>query len=39
MGTWITFNVDDNILLRDQRTEVLKTFFDLGGGMIDSSPM
>ena len=39
MGTWITFNVDDNILLRDQRTEVLKTFFDLGGDMIDSSPM
>ena len=39
MGTWITFNVDDNILLRDQRTEVLKTFFDLGGGMINSSPM
>ncbi len=39
MGTWITFNVGDNLSLRDQRTEVLKTFFDLGGGMIDSSPM
>jgi len=39
MGTWITFNVGDNISLRDERTEVLRTFFDLGGGMIDSSPM
>jgi len=39
MGTWVTFNVGDNISLRDQRTDVLKTFFDLGGGMIDSSPM
>lgn len=39
MGTWITFNVGGNIALRDHRTKVLKTFFDLGGGMIDSSPM
>jgi diketogulonate reductase-like aldo/keto reductase len=39
MGTWITFNVGDDITLRDARTEVLRTFFDLGGGMVDSSPM
>lgn len=39
MGTWITFNVGSSLKLRDARTEVLKTFFDLGGGMIDSSPM
>ena len=39
MGTWITFNVGDDPVLRDERTEVLKTFFALGGGMIDSSPM
>lgn len=39
MGTWITFNVGSNTTLRDQRSEVLRTFLDLGGGMIDSSPM
>ncbi|MBO6949904.1 MAG: aldo/keto reductase [Rhodospirillales bacterium] len=39
MGTWITFNVGEDQKLRDQRTEVLKKFFELGGGMIDSSPM
>ena len=39
MGTWITFNVGSNIEARNARTEVLKTFFDLGGGMVDSSPM
>ncbi len=39
MGSWITFNVGEDRALRDQRTEVLRTFFELGGGMIDSSPM
>lgn len=39
MGTWITFNVGGNIEARNARAEVLKTFFDLGGGMVDSSPM
>ncbi len=39
MGTWITFNVGEDQKLRDQRTEVLRTFFEMGGGMIDSSPM
>ncbi|PWQ92129.1 aldo/keto reductase [Leucothrix pacifica] len=39
MGTWITFNVGDDTQARNQRTEVLKTFFDLGGTMVDSSPM
>lgn len=39
MGTWITFNVGNNKALRDARTEVLKKFFEYGGGMIDSSPM
>jgi len=37
MGTWITFDVDGNT--RRQRRQVLQTFFDLGGQMIDSSPM
>jgi len=39
MGTWITFNVGSSTKLRDARTEVLKAFFELGGGMVDSSPM
>lgn len=39
MGTWQTFNVGPNSGERDQRVEVLRRFFELGGGMIDSSPM
>jgi len=39
MGTWITFNVGTDKALRNTRTEVLRAFFEGGGGMIDSSPM
>lgn len=39
MGTWITFNVGEDIALRNQRTEVLKEFVRYGGGMVDCSPM
>jgi diketogulonate reductase-like aldo/keto reductase len=39
MGSWITFNVGEDKELRDQRRQVLQTFFDRGGGVIDSSPM
>ena len=39
MGSWITFNVGESDELRDQRTRVLRAFFEGGGGMIDSSPM
>ncbi|WP_286264101.1 aldo/keto reductase [Thalassotalea atypica] len=39
MGTWITFNVGQDKALRLQRAQVLKTFFELGGQMVDSSPM
>ena len=39
MGTWITFNVGGNETLRRARLEVLKTFFERGGGMVASSPM
>ncbi len=39
MGTWITFNVGEDQVLRDQRVEVLRAFFEAGGGMVDSSPM
>lgn len=39
MGTWITFNVGKLRSLREQRAQVLDTFFRLGGRVIDSSPM
>jgi diketogulonate reductase-like aldo/keto reductase len=39
MGTWRTFNVGGDEVLRDARTQVLKAFFDAGGGMVDNSPM
>ncbi len=39
MGSWITFNVGDNRELRDKRAQVLQTFFDRGGAVVDSSPM
>jgi diketogulonate reductase-like aldo/keto reductase len=39
MGTWQTFNVGRSRELRDARTEVLRAFFEHGGGMIDCSPM
>lgn len=39
MGTWRTFNVGSDPVLRDRRAEVLETFFANGGGMVDNSPM
>ncbi|WP_308367674.1 MULTISPECIES: aldo/keto reductase [unclassified Microbulbifer] len=39
MGTWRTFNVGSDPLLLDARTEVVRAFFQHGGGLIDSSPM
>lgn len=39
LGTWRTFNVGTDPKLLDDRTEVVRTFFELGGGLIDSSPM
>ena len=39
MGSWITFNVGASQKLRDKRSKVLQTFFDMGGGLVDSSPM
>lgn len=39
MGSWISFNVGADRVLRDKRVKVLEAFFDQGGGMIDSSPM
>jgi len=39
LGTWITFNVGNDERLRNARTQVMQTFFDRGGTLIDSSPM
>jgi len=39
MGTWITFNVGSDQRLIEQRTRVLETFLELGGAVIDCSPM
>jgi diketogulonate reductase-like aldo/keto reductase len=39
LGSWITFNVGDDPVARDDRTEVMRAFFEAGGRLIDSSPM
>jgi len=39
MGSWLTFDVGDNVRARAVRTQVLQAFFDNGGALIDSSPM
>jgi len=38
MGSWITFDVATRAE-RDVRVDVLRAFFEMGGGVIDSSPM
>ncbi|MDC7788355.1 aldo/keto reductase [Rhodoplanes sp. TEM] len=39
LGTWITFNVGNDPVLRDECAAVVAAFFAAGGRMIDSSPM
>jgi len=39
LGTWITFNVGNDTVLRDECVEVMRAFFAVGGRLIDSSPM
>ena len=39
LGTWQTFNVGSDPQLLDARTEVVRAFFEHGGGLVDSSPM
>jgi diketogulonate reductase-like aldo/keto reductase len=39
LGTWITFNVGDDRMLRDECAGVMAAFFEAGGRMIDCSPM
>jgi diketogulonate reductase-like aldo/keto reductase len=39
LGSWITFNVGDDIVARDACADVMRAFFGAGGRLIDSSPM
>lgn len=39
LGTWVTFNVGNDMAARDSCAEVMRAFFRAGGRMIDSSPM
>jgi diketogulonate reductase-like aldo/keto reductase len=39
LGTWITFNVGEDPVLRDECAAVMAAFFAAGGRVIDSSPM
>ena len=39
LGTWITFNVGNDRVARDNSAEVMRSFFAAGGRVIDSSPM
>jgi diketogulonate reductase-like aldo/keto reductase len=39
MGSWLTFDVGDDADARAARCEVLRTFFERGGALVDSSPM
>ena len=39
VGTWLTFDAGNDKAARENLKQVLKTFNDLGGKVIDSSPM
>jgi diketogulonate reductase-like aldo/keto reductase len=39
LGSWITFNVGNDPVARDNCAQVMRNFFAAGGRMIDSSPM
>ena len=39
LGSWITFNVGDDVAERDRCTAVIRAFLQSGGKLIDSSPM
>ena len=39
LGSWITFNVGNDRVARDNCAEVMRNFFATGGRVIDSSPM
>ena len=39
LGSWITFNVGNDVVARKQCADVMEAFFAAGGKLIDSSPM
>ncbi len=39
LGSWITFNVGDDVPARNSCADVMSAFFHEGGRLIDSSPM
>ena len=39
LGSWITFNVGNDVAARDECTGVIRAFLESGGRVIDSSPM
>lgn len=39
LGSWITFNVGEDRVLREECAQVMRVFFEAGGRLIDSSPM
>ena len=39
MGSWLTFDIGHEQKMRDEQCKVLAKFFELGGAMLDSSPM
>jgi diketogulonate reductase-like aldo/keto reductase len=39
LGSWVTFNVGEDPVLKDECAAVMAAFFEMGGRMIDSSPM
>lgn len=39
LGTWVTFNVGDDAVAREECARVMAAFFAEGGRLIDSSPM
>jgi diketogulonate reductase-like aldo/keto reductase len=39
LGSWRTFNVGDDPVLREECTAVIRAFFEAGGRLLDSSPM
>ena len=39
IGSWITFNVGEDPLLRAECRAAMAAFFEEGGGIVDSSPM
>ena len=38
LGSWITFNVGEDRVLRDECADVLAAFLEAGGGMIELVP-